>query len=76
MDSVELNKLYTEDETRQLLGNIGKTKLHEYRKANCIVPFRLRPTMYLGEDIERAKGRIMELRRSKSEYGIKEKDEE
>ena len=71
-NEINPQKLYTEEETRQLLGNIGKTKFYEYRKANCIVPFRLRPTLYLGEDIERAKGRIMELRRTKlADYGIK-----
>lgn len=64
------NDFYTEEETRQFLGNIGKTKFYEYRKAGCIVPFRLRPTLYLGTDIERAKERIMEIRRNKSDYGI------
>lgn len=68
---IEPKRLYTEEETRELLGGIGKTKLFEYRKQGCIVPFRIRPTMYMGEDIERAKGRIMELRRDLSEYGIR-----
>ena len=69
---IDLTKLYSEEETRQLLGGLGKTKFYEYRKSGCIVPFRLRPTLYLGADIERAKGRIMEFRRSQpSEYGIR-----
>lgn len=71
MDNIDPKSLYTEEETRQFLGNIGKTKFYEYRKAGCIVPFRLRPTLYLGADIERSKERIMELRRNRSEYGIR-----
>lgn len=71
-EDIDPTKLYTDEEARQLLGGLGKTKFHEYRKSGCIVPFRLRPTLYLGADIERAKGRIMEFRRNQpSEYGIK-----
>ena len=76
--SIIPNKLYTEEETRELLGGIGKTKLFEYRKRGCIVPFRIRPTLYMGEEIELAKNRIMQLRREMSdwesylsEYGIR-----
>ena len=72
VSEIEPKRLYTEQETRQLLGDIGKTKLYEYRKQGCIVPFRLRPTLFLGEDIERAKERIMELRRNNSEYGMRD----
>lgn len=68
---IDPTKLYTEEEARKLLGNIGKTKFYEYRKNGCIVAFRLRPTLYLGADIERAKERISEFRRNKSEYGIR-----
>lgn len=68
---IDPTNLYTEEEARKFLGNIGKTKFYEYRKAGCIVPFRLRPTLYLGADIERAKERIMEYRCNKSEYGIR-----
>lgn len=71
MNNIEPSKLYTEEETRAFLGNIGKTKFHEYKKLGCIIPFRLRPTLYLGSDIERAKERIMELRRNLSDYGIR-----
>lgn len=70
MDNIDPKRLYTEEEARQFLGNIGKTKFYEYRKAGCIVPFRLRPTLYLGTDIERAKERIMQFRRNRSDYGI------
>ena len=67
--AIENKELYTEDEARKLLGDIGKTKFATYKKMGCIVPFRTRPSLYLGEDIERAKERIMQIRRD--EYGIR-----
>ena len=73
---IEPDKLYTEEETRELLGGIGKTKLWEYRNANCIAPFRRRPTMYLGAEIQEALTKITNLNRTEpapateSAYGL------
>ena len=69
---IDRTKLYTEEETRELFGGIGKTKLFEYRKRGCIVPFRIRPTLYMGEEIELAKNRIMQLRRDMSDWDLSE----
>lgn len=78
MDTViDPNKLYTENETRELLGGVGKTMLWLYRQNNFIAPFRRRPTMYLGKEIQEALVRITEANRkgesteaNPNEYGL------
>lgn len=74
---IDPDKLYTEAETRQLLGGVGKTMLWLYCKNNYIAPFRRRPTMYLGKEIQMALVKISEanhVRESASvdsnEYGL------
>lgn len=64
---IEATKLYTEEETRHLLGDIGKTKLWQYRQANCIAPYRRRPTMYLGSEIQRAIEKVTAMNRAERE---------
>lgn len=69
------NQFYTDAETRQLLGNLGRSKFYEYRRAGLITPFRIRPTLYLGSDIIEAIDRIMHFRRgekvnTQADYGI------
>ena len=66
-EQIDPKKLYTEEETRQLLGNIGKTKLWQYRQANCIAPYRRRPTMYLGIEIQRAIEKVTAMNRAERE---------
>ena len=61
------DRLYTEEETRQHLGNIGKTKMYEYRHMMLITPFRTRPLMYLGSEIIEALGRINDYVRTRYE---------
>ena len=74
--NINPNALYTEEETRHLLGDIGKSKLYEYRNAKLIAPCRKKPTMFYGTEILNAFDRITEYYRNGgesrplSEYGI------
>ena len=76
IDNVNPNALYTEEETRHLLGDIGKSKLYEYRNARLIAPCRKKPTMFFGQEILNSMSRITEYNRNGgnrpdlSEYGI------
>ena len=66
-DGIIPERLYTEEETRRLLGGIGKTKMYEFRHMMLITPFRTRPLMYLGSEIQEALERINDYVRTKYE---------
>lgn len=65
-ESIDRDRLYTADETRQLLGGIGMSKLKEYIRRGIISPFRRRPSLFLGLEILGSMQRIVECNRKKS----------
>lgn len=69
--------LYTEEQAMKILGNFGKAKMNEFKRAGIIVPYRTRPTLYLGETLIKSKPEIAEYERTKRQnkpvresYGI------
>ena len=57
--------LYTEEQAMKILGNFGKAKMREFRKAKIVVPYRTRPTLYLGETLLKAKTDIVEYEKER-----------
>lgn len=75
MNLPEPTKLYNEEQTRILLGGIGKSKLAEYIRKGVLTPIRRRPSLFTGQEIIESMQRIVEYNKSKvspklAEYGI------